>query len=339
MQACFENLIGLRGACDSVPPTSGLYINDLGISLAELDEFCTADYANGLALFQAQYALALSIVSQNIHANFQQRYKAFSLLENKRVGYYNDSDTYIAGTNNHAGIRIEMYNSMSFVTLYLNAINLVCDTTGTKQVYVYETTHGQLLDTFSVDTIANTLSTTYVNKQYNFDSNNVGLFICWNSSVHKVKGANLNNIAYCNTCSSSKTYRNEFVEARMAKISAATAHTKNNFQEHTNTNGLSIVYSLNCNHNNWLCSISNLIALPVLYKTAALITEFGNVITPNEMLTNRSTLNRDLLKERTTAYETRYEIALANVLNNIELPNDERCFICRQQSRTAVMLP
>ena len=80
-------------------------------------------------------------------------------------------------------------------------------------------------------------------------------------------------------------------------------------------------------------------SMPIMYKTASLLMEFGMLVTPNEMMTKRSTMNRELLKERQASYEQKYVEAMQNILGHIELPSDERCFICRQKSRTTIMLP
>ena len=116
IQPCFQNLIALRGSCTESISTSGLYINDIGISLNELNEFVSEDFESGEDLFQTQYNLAVNIITTNIHSFFQERYKAFSLIENKRVGYYAENNSLKLGGNTLSGIMYELDNVNSFIT-------------------------------------------------------------------------------------------------------------------------------------------------------------------------------------------------------------------------------
>ena len=290
-------------------------------------------------LFQTQYNLAVNIITTNIHSFFQERYKAFSLIENKRVGYYAENNSLKLGGNTLSGIMYELDNVNSFITFYLSSLSLFTDFNGTIPVYVYELTNGTLLDVISVTSFSNQIVTVHPKKSYSIDAQKVNLFIGYDSTGISFKDSTLTQSVGCVSCGTKPYYRNQFMQALGSTLPIAGNKTRNNITGVNNTAGLSIIHSLNCNHENWLCSISNLIALPVLYKTASLIVEYGMLITPNEMLTNRSTMNRDLLKERQTMYEQKYTEAMNNILNNIELPTDERCFRCRQKSRTTVMLP
>jgi len=339
IQSCFNNLIALRGVCDDQIPKSGLFINDLGISLNELNEFVSEDFVDGEDLFNTQYKIAVNIVTQTIHTYFQERYKAFSLIENKRVGYYDENNTLYAGGNELTGIMYELSNTDSYLTFYLHSISSFCNFTGNIPLFVYEMNNGTLLDTINIQSVSNSIVTTYANKEYYIDAQKVNLFIGYNTSGISFKGTSLTQSAGCTSCSKKPIYNNQFLSAQGGTLPLTGDKTRNNFDGVGNTAGLSITHSLNCNHQGWLCNISNLIALPVLYKTASLIVEYGSLITPNEVLTNRSTMNRDLLKERQSLYEQKYTEAINNILQNIELPQDERCFRCRQKSRTAVMLP
>lgn len=336
---CFKNIIGLRNSCNEFASTSGIYINDIGISLNELNDFVGSDFANGEELFQSQRNLAIQIVSQTIHSYFNNRYKPFTLIDSKRVGFYHDNVQYITGNAEYKGMMIELDSKGSYIDFYLNELNLHTNFTGSITIEVYDLIHDELIDSFVIDSIANTFETIYPQKIYHADKNRMNLFIGYNTTGINYLNSSSTQSAGCVSCNRKPNYANEFVTISCAKTSIAGAKIKSNINPSNDCGGLSIVYSLNCNHENWLCSISNLIALPIAFKTASLLMEYGYLITPNEMLTNRSTLNRDLLKERIQLYESKFHDSINGILNNIELPYDERCFICKQQSRTAIMLP
>lgn len=336
---CFDSIIALRNTCNETTSTSGLYVNDIGISLNELNEFVSEDFANGEELFNTQKNLAINMVANNIHTFFQNRYKAFTLVENKRVGYFQDNVQMIIGSSEYKGFLIEMDSKGSFISFLLNEVSIYIDQTQQVDIEVFDLLQNKMIDTFPIDAIANQTSTNYINRVYNTDKNRLQLFIGYNTTGLNYITSSTTQSAGCSTCSKKPTHNNEFISISSAKTSIVSDKIKQNIDSSNDSGGLSIIYSLNCNHENWLCSISNLIALPVLYKTAALIMEYGTYITPNEMLTNRSTMNRDLLKERLTMYENKYIESMNNIMNNIELPPDDRCFVCKQQSRTTIMLP
>jgi hypothetical protein len=336
---CFDNIIGLRNSCNSIDSTSGLFINDIGISLNELNEFVSEDFSDGEELFTTQKNLAINYVATNIHTYFSQRYKVFSLVENRRVGFYQDNVVMLAGGAELKGMMIDMDNKGSFISFHLNELSLQTNFNGTIPVLVYDLIQGVLIDTINVTSTANQTVTIYPNKVYQSNKNRLNLFIGYDTTGINYIRSSATQSAGCISCNKKPYYNNEFVTISCAKTGIATPKILNNIDSSNDCGGMSMLYSLNCNHENWLCNVSNMIALPILYKTAAFIMEYGIYITPNEMLTNRSTMNRDLLKERLTSYENKFSESMQNILNNIELPFDDRCFLCKQQSRTTIMLP
>lgn len=339
LSKCFDNLIGLRNSCNELSSSSGIYLNDIGISLNELNDFVSSDFQSGEDLFTSQKNLAIEIVAQQIHSYFNGRYKPFTLVDSKRVGYYQDNMQFISGINEMKGMMIEVDGAGSYVSFLLNEISLQIDVSGTINLVVYDLLQNTLIDIISIDAIGNEIVTIFPNKVYSANQNRLQLFIGYNTSGFSYNTSNATQSAGCLSCNKKLNYSNEFVSISCAKIDDGDSFIKQNVKPSNDCGGLSIVYSLNCNHENWLCRMSNLIALPIAFKTAALLMEYGMYITPNEMLTNRSTLNRDLLKERMNLYESKFNDTMNGVLNNIELPADERCFICKQQSRTTIMLP
>lgn len=336
---CYDNIIGLRNSCDFISSASGIYINDIGISLNELNDFVSSDFQNGEELFQSQKNLAIQIVSQQIHSYFNSRYKPFTLIENRRVGYFQDNVQMIIGNSEYKGMLIELDAKGSYVSFFLNEFSLQTNYTGVIPIQVFDLLQNKLIDSFNVQSVANELVTTYPNRTYNSDKNRLQLFIGYDTTGKQYITSSPTQSAGCASCNTKPNYANEFVTISCGKTSLVGNKTKQNINPANDCGGTSIIYSLNCNHENWLCSFSNLIALPIAFKTASLLMEYGMLITPNEMLTNRSTLNRDLLKERLQLYEAKFNDSMNGVLNNIDLPHDERCFVCRQQSRTTIMLP
>jgi hypothetical protein len=87
-----------------------------------------------------------------------------------------------------------------------------------------------------------------------------------------------------------------------------------------------------------LCSISQLTALPLLYKVAAEITEYAIHFSPNERV-NNSVEERDNLKSQYDFFTQKYNEALGNVLQNMHLPIGDDCFVCKENLRYTVQIP
>ena len=82
---CFEKLIGLKG-CSGQEPTTGLYIDDLGINTTLLGQLITDQYVSGVELFEGKRAFAWRKLSSDILTRLQATMKADTIIENKRIG-------------------------------------------------------------------------------------------------------------------------------------------------------------------------------------------------------------------------------------------------------------
>ena len=72
---CYESLLGLQG-CDRPEPTTGLYIDDLGINQTLLGQLITDQYNSGVELFEAKRAFAWRKMSSDILSRLNPMMKA-----------------------------------------------------------------------------------------------------------------------------------------------------------------------------------------------------------------------------------------------------------------------
>jgi len=336
---CFDNIIGLRGLCDGADLSdSGLYANEIGISVDELNDFLTEDYPSAKDFFDRQKTFAIEVITSQIHNALQSKYRAKTVLENQRVGYFQDNLNLIAGeAGYYKGFHVELLNCDSFLDLFLNFLSIQLHSSQSVNVVVIDLIEGKIIDTLSIDSVTDEIITAWYNKKYKSSRKRLNLFIGYLST-----GITSNNtLAYSGGCSSCSNGvgKNAFLRYTSAKLLSSGALTLENLETVNDTGGLSMGYNIACNHTDWLCSISNVIALPVLYKTASNIMSFGIRNSGNEQINTRNTINIEKLKEREQSYEFLYREEMDNLLKNINVPSDERCFVCRQKSRTVVMLP
>lgn len=107
---CFEKLLGLKG-CSVTEPTTGLYIDDLGINSTLLGQLITDQYVSGTQLFEDKRAFAWRKISSDLLTRLQSTMKADTIIESKRIGQVltNASNVDLnLGAGKYAGIRVKI---------------------------------------------------------------------------------------------------------------------------------------------------------------------------------------------------------------------------------------
>jgi hypothetical protein len=337
--SCFTNIIGLRGTCEEAVSTSGLWANDVGISEDQLNEIVTSDFINGRDLFNKKLEHSIIVITSKVYASFASKFKAFSQIENERIGFFKDNLSYI---NTQAGYlygqHITLTNYDSFLDLFVSQLNIQVDISGTYDIYVFDLMQNKLIDTFQIDAIAGEISATFPAKKYLSGREKLDLFIGYNPTGARYNDASSKRGGSCFSCGGG-SYANEYVRATGARILVAGDKIVSGVESITGTGGLSIVYSLSCNHREWICSSSAVLAIPLYYYLAFEIMDFALHNSPNDRLNNTVWLNKDLIEQRRKEYYDRFNQSFTDTMQNISLPSDSKCFICKQPIRYATMLP
>jgi len=336
---CFDDLIALRGACSDTVPTSSLWLNDLGIDMNFVGQVITKDYASPADFFNRKRDFAVRMVSNQIHNFLRPKYKANSVLENFRIGQPQDNLKLIAGSGNLKGIEIDLCQSSSYLDVYISEIALQISTTTDVDVLIYDLIQDKLLDTVTIHCIANEITRVYYKKTFKAERRMLNLFIGYDSTGISANTTRLKK--GCTNCSGGyqSMIQNNYSKIRAAEIDPNGQIIKSNLDYIQDTGGLSVVHSLGCNHENWLCSISNQMAFPVLYKTAALMIDHGLSASKDQRSNTTVTINREEYMERLARMEHFYAEAMNNLLQNIKPPSDTACFECKDNLKHMIVLP
>lgn len=339
ISSCFEDLIGIRGYCESPVSKSLLWSNDIGISKEFLDAIVTEDFSNGLDLYNKKLSHSTSVIQTKVYTAFQDRFKAFSMVENQRIGYYKDNLQYqssIAGS--YVGIHLKIDNTESFIDFSLTELTLQIDEDSQKNISVWDLMTGKVIKTITIDCIAGEVTQVFPDFKFLSDRKKANLFIGYEAGTSRYNDTKMNNVSGCSSCGTS-SFRGRYILASGAKLSTASQAIDQNVLPLSNTGGLSITYSLSCNHREWMCSAMNILSIPIYYYQAFELMDFAVNSSPNVRLNNTSWLNKELLSERRQQYYDLFESNFNNALKNIKLPTDSECFICRENIRYATMLP
>lgn len=329
---CFDSLIGLRDVCS--PGNSCIMMNDLGISRSGIESIMTKDYKGAEDFFNKQLQHAIKEVTSTIHSNFSDKYIAGSILEGQRLGFEQDNLVSKPANNKYSGIYIELLNSNSYLNFLTGELSLFVEYTGDVQVNVYDVITGNRIDVIVVPCVAGEISTVTINKVFKSKRKSLKLFFAYDTT-----GINsLKTLIKSGLCCGKTTCRNQYVLAG-AYYSNNSTFTRSDLKSSDHTFGMSMVYSLSCNHTDWLCSHKNIIALPLAYRLAANITNFGLNVSPSERVNTKVTINKEELKNNLLHYETKYSQTLNDILRNMNVPGDAKCFQCKSVNRTVLNLP
>ncbi|MFA9221055.1 MAG: hypothetical protein ACEQSL_07700 [Sediminibacterium sp.] len=328
--SCFSNIIGFRGVCDDVDSTSGLYANDLDINKDFVDQIITRQFSGALDFHQRKLAFAIKeVVDQTL--NFMSKdFRVNTLLQNIRLGKMQDDLSLIAGDGNYKGINIDLNNSESYLNLFVNEIALQISTSQIVNVFIYDLIQDKLLKTVPVTCVANEISRAYPQFTIKSDRQKLNLLFCYDSSGISANTTYLRTGGSCSTCNgNSNGISNPYENVQSVKIDGSAQKIKSNLKNIGETGGLSVVHSLSCNHESWICSFSNMLAMPILYRYGIIVMEYAQSISPNDRQNTTVNINADEIKARLEVYKERYNESMNNAMSGLKVPDDKECFTCR----------
>ena len=335
---CFDDIIGLRGSCTTPASTSGLWMDDIGIDLAELDSIINKSQIDSVDFFEKKREFALRQIIQLIHTHYSDKYKTNTILRSGRIGFGKENQEVVAASAVLKGIEIELCNDDSFVDVFVSSISLQVNTNGVVNVLVYDLFQNLLLDTIPLTAVSGRTVTVYPNKLYKSVRKELDIIFVYDATNFSSVKTMITQSG-CKGCGSggSMNYLNQYLSTRSVSIPSASAKIESNLTGISDTGGLSLMYAIQCNYEEWLCTISNSIALPVLFKTAYEVMDY--TINNSLRLNTATTINLETAAKRRDEYDKRYQDSIQALLQNIKLPQDEKCFECRQKSKHVVILP
>lgn len=346
---CFDGIIEVKGNCNKKNSYSGIYLDDIGIKLGELNEIIGEEYSSGEELFYEKRNYAIKCVTSSIHTHQHDNYKAKSLLESVRVGQFQDNLIQVpAEAGKLKGIYLELgwsfwngnamshYNQDSFVDFYLNFLEVQFDFTGPVDIFIYDTIQNKLLDTISVNAVAEEIIQIYVNKAYKSDRKRLKLFIGYDTSAVPSFKTFTREYLGCWSCED-WWWVNNYLRVSGATINSGADKILQNFFRTNETFGISMNYSINCNHEDWLCSYGRSLALPIALYTAREIADYA--INVSQRANPKTMIDAEKWKARFNKYDSDFEKRFSEVMQNINLPDDRKCFVCLPKTVHAISIP
>ena len=329
---CLDNVIGIRG-CGSVESSSGLYVQDLpGISLREANAAADQETISGFELIKEKITFAQSAILSQMRNLLSDTMKVNSLIESDNVGHYKENLKVVAPESGYLkGIKLKI-DQNQYTEITISRLSLKVNYIGEVPVYVYDLMSNTLLDIFQVEVNHGEVSTIVVNKTYKTNRQILSLFICYDASIPGYESS-VSKPSGCYSCENE--YLNRYVKFYSGKIDSSNQKIDSNVKSSSGTAGLSFEYSIACSLESFLCSLSGLIAMPLLYKIGIeLLTE----LIYSKRLNSIVLLNKQDFKELRTEFESKYQSSMEDLVQNIKLPKDI-CFGCNYKVRKTVQIP
>lgn len=328
---CFNNLVSVRELCDTTAPKSAIYMDDIGISKADLNDFILPAYPTLQEYFDNRFQFAVTSVASEIYSHFSDRYVAASIIDSHTLGYFDRNLNTQLGVN-FRGINMDMNQADSFFSFTIAQIDLFLNYTGDVDVVIYDLDQDLLLHTETIACTSGKVSTAFLHKTFTSSQRPKNIFIGYDSTgITAIKTP-----IRANLCCGKTTCENTLMRAKGVEIDGSFVVT--NMETLNHTAGVSITYSMECDHQNWICSHAKKFALPLAYKTAEILVSDALLNTNGERATNSNTINREELERRYDFFRGKYNETVGAILKNMQPPSN-RCFSCRQTSRHVISLP
>lgn len=334
--ACLDNIIGVRSECSDTTPTFSLYIDQL-VSTKEMEKFVDQPHDTVSDLFGERLGMAIDEVRTDVYNHFTGNYITRSILDSKRIGIFDEHravSSPIAST--YKGMEVRMNQTTSSMKFVLSGIKFYSDHTGSVDVKVYNTISGELLDTITVAAVADEMVEVVVSKEYSSNLEPLYLgFVYDSTGVDAFKSTV--GLTGCSSCSNTAYHSvNSWLQTRAINNSTASEVVQDNITGTSDTGGLSIVYSVECDHKGWMCNQKSILARPILYKTAELIMEYALFGTDRF---NDHNTKKQSYTDRQLMYSEKYDKLMKSVLKNMRMPQNDPCLKCERTNRLATSLP
>ncbi len=336
---CYESLLGIKG-CNQAEPSTGLYIDDLGINDTFLGQLITDQYTSGLQLFTDKRAFAWKKLSSDILTRLSPSMKADTVIDSKRIGQILTDASNIdpaLGAGKYAGIRLKIDpNSTSFLNLYLSDFSIALPAASTNvNVLVFDMTTLKLAGTFVYATGS---VEQFIGKTYKAKRRKLDLAFVYESTAATYK--TITKKGACTDCGGrlKEAHICPFVDAIGIELTTdGTSVLTSTSKKYTQ--GMSMVYNVNCDREGWLCSIGGLMALPLAYATAVEVYNYALTTSQTMRVNTAVSVSAEAITDARDIAATRYMDEVSAMLQNMRLPDDRHCFDCNKNVKYVTALP
>lgn len=317
---CLNELIGMKGVCEDTTGTSGLMLTK--ITRQELNDIIDQnDFASVDEMFSEKREEAVKLFLSEFQNEMQGKYIARTVISQAQVGNYS---TLVASAASAVlkGVSFERCNTLPNLGYRITNVGFIGSYTGNVTVLYYDGITGVQLATDTIEAIAGQEVKLDVNRLFNVKK----LMVVYDATAI---GGYVTKVSYTSQCARcpNRYNVNKHTNARAVSATIGTPLTKSYTSD---MGGLTVEVSMECDNTSWLCGIKQHLAMPIMFKLAEILMEYG--LTSSSRGNTKTLRDSDSLKERHGYYKNEYEKHLKSTLERVILPNDPTCFHCKRQS-------
>lgn len=327
MLECLTKLIGLDDCGSATEPFK---LNQIGYSKDQLKQMKDDSYPTVELFFQAIKETAASMVVSDFFGHIARGSLSKQVVETGVIGVYSEGLKPITANTGIAGVMFRVYGGQEYWKINIDSVRILVDYTGTIPINLYDLLTGQILQTVSVNVLPGVIATA------NFDFSAVSnlqtrnLFIGYDTTG--ITSYEATTKSGCNGCGQSSKQSSGVAYYSGATLDApfTTAKVLNN------TSGLSVSYSVECNNDQFLCSIKSVFGIAMLWRTAMAALDYSN--DSGGQFSEQKTVNHEGNETRYTRASFHYENEIEKIVKQVVLPAN-KCFACGPRVTVTNRLP
>lgn len=330
---CLSELVGSSLAC--VASDGSISIGSVGLSNKEITDYMSGDYADASAFLADRIAMAEQWVTTDMLTKLAPRMIGKTFVDRGRLGDFDDSQTLqTADANTIGGIVMDVCVPNSNVKILVSQIALWTDVVGPVTVTFTDLTDGTVLATQSVTTTADRITSMQTDIQLSIRRKRTRILVSTDLPTYYKATMGKGG---CSTCAGTSFKQGPF-EAYGARISDSATMSYANLVRSPYTSGLSLIATLDCDHDAFVCEHSGLLALPMAFKVAEECVTYG-IGNMDRMNSRVNSGNREALVARRDEFARKYADAIGRLWDNMPIPTDPVCWVCNSKIRVAHTLP
>jgi len=333
---CVESLLALKG-CTEQTPSTGLYIDSVGITKNFLSQLITEQYDLPEELFADKRDMAWRKVQTLMLNSINKFFKADTVIENRAIGQISQDYTLTTpSTGSYNGIRLTMSpQTTSFLKLFIKDIQIYVNESNTNvPVLVFDLTTGKLIDTITYLVGG---ENQFLGKEYLSNRKKLDIAIVYESTFDSIK--TIPRKGSCTDCSGrvKEVAICPFVNAIGVQLDWDGTSLSNVAYKPV-TYGMSINYNVNCDRDSYLCSVGATMSMALMYATAVECYDYALTISPSERINTTVTYSAEELIKARDIMSAKFNDEMNLVVANFRMPSDRHCFRCNENMKFLSLL-
>lgn len=330
---CLTDLVGSSLACTASDGT--ISIGSVGLSNKEITDYMSGDYVSAEAFLADRIAMAEKWVTTDMLTRLASRMIGKTFVDRGRLGDFDEDQTIqTADANTIGGIVMDVNSPNGNLKVLVSQIGIWSDVGGVVTVTFTDLTDGTVLATQAVTTTADRISTLQTDIQLSIRRKRTRILVSTTLPTYYKATVGKGG---CSTCRGTSFKQGPF-EAFAARIGSAATMSYDNLVRSPYTSGLSIIATLACDHDAFVCEHAGLLALPMAFKVAEECVSYG-IGNMDRMNVRVNSGRMEQLEARRNEFGRKYSDAMGRLFDNMPIPTDPVCWVCNSKIRVAVSLP